>query len=189
MILETKNLWLKTAELEDAGNLHKSLWSDYQSSKADLWKPSQKLQDSEKLMKTMFATKHTLFFTVIKKLDRSQIGFVTITKNKEDNLIIDNIGLSFSSPEAHKGYGTECLLIIIELCFSKLNVKEINVSYLKEVGISNNIHAIFGFEQSEKGETKAIRKYTNEELDVVNLVLTREKWQEQKQKLGIGGKK
>ena len=185
MILETKNLWLKTAELDDVENLHTSLWSDYNSSKADVWKPSQKMQDSEKLMKAMFATKHSLFFTIIKKQTKEQIGFITITKNKEDDFIIDNIGLSFSSVEAHKGYGIESLLIAIEFCFSKLNVKEINVSYLKEVGISNNIRNMFGFVDSPKGETKILRKYTNEELDVVNLVLTREKWQEQKQKFGI----
>ena len=185
MILETKNLWLKTAELDDVEALHSSLWSDYQSSKADLWKPSQKVQDSEKLMKTMFATKHSLFFSVIKKQTKEQIGFITITKNKEDNGIIDNIGLSFSSEEAHKGFGIECLLIALEFCFSKLNVREVNVSYLKDVGVSNNIRTMFGFVESPKGETKVVRKYTGEELDVVNLVLTNEKWQEQKQKFGI----
>ena len=186
MILETKNLWLRTSELDDVNTLHMTLWSDYQSSKADLWKPSQKVQDSEKLMKTMFATKHTLFFTVIKKEDRNQIGFVTITKSQKEDSVIDNIGLSFSSPEAHKGYGIECLLITLEFCFSKLNVKKIRVSYLKDVGVSNNIRTLFGFvDDEERGETKAIRKYTNEELDVVNLVLTKEKWQEQKHKVGI----
>lgn len=185
MILETKNLWLKTAELEDANKLHSKVWSDYDASKADVWKPSQKLQDSEKFMKTMFATKNSLFFTIVKKETKEQIGFITITKNKDDDSIIDNIGLSFSSTEAHKGYGVECLLIVIEFCFSKLDVKQINISYLKSVGISNNIKDMFGFVESSKGITQITRKYTNEKLDVVNLVLTKKRWDMQKVKFGV----
>ena len=185
MILETKSLWLKTAEMSDAESLHKTLWSDYQASRADLWKPSQKQQDSEKIMKTMFATKNTLFFSIVKKEDKQQIGFITVTKNNDDSEIIDNIGLSFSSKEAHKGYGLECLLIIIEFCFSKLKVKQVGASYLKDVGVSDNLKKMFGFEEIENGETKATRRYTGEELDVVNLVLTKEKWDEQKKKFGV----
>ena len=73
----------------------------------------------------------------------------------------------------------------IEFCFSKLMVNEINVSYLKEVGVSNNLQSMFGFELSEKGETEIKRKHTNEKLGVVNMKLTKAKWQEQKVKMGI----
>lgn len=185
MLLETKSLWLKTTEMQDAEKLHSNYFTDFNTSQAMLWKPSATLQDTEKKLKLMFQTKESIFFTIIKKENKEPIGMLTITKNRSDEKIIDNIGFGFSSGETYKGYGLEVLLMAVEFCFSKLMVNEINVSYLKNIGISNNLQNMFGFEISQKGETEIKRKHTNEKLEVVNLTLTKEKWQMQKARLGV----
>ena len=183
MLLETKNLWLKTTEMQDSIKLHENFWSDAKTAEGMLWKPSQTIQESEKKLKTMLQTKETLFFTLIKKETKEPIGLLTITKNKKSDKIIDNIGFGFSAKETHKGYGLEVLFIAIEFCFNKLLVDEVNVSYLKNIGVSDNINKVFGFVQSEKGETQIKKKHTGEKLDVVNLTLSKQRWEMQKQRL------
>ena len=185
MLLETKSLWLKTTEMQDAEKLHANYFTDFNTSQAMLWKPSVSEQDTEKKLKLMFQTKDSIFFTIIKKDNKEPIGMLSITKNKNDDKIIDNIGFGFASGETYKGYGLEVLLMAVEFCFFKLMVNEVNVSYLKNIGVSSNLQNMFGFEISEKGENEIKRKHTNEKLEVVNLTLSKEKWQMQKQKLGI----
>lgn len=184
MILETKSLWLKTTEMSDLQKLHENFWTDVQASKAMLWKPSQRIEDSEKKIKNLLSTKHTIFFTIIKKDDKEPIGLATITKNKQDETIIDNIGFGFGYNYTHKGYGIETLLILVEFCFSKLGATKINVSYLKQIGVSNNLQKMFGFVPSDIGLTQVARKHTGEVLEVENYTLTKEMWDMKKMQMG-----
>lgn len=180
MILETKNLWLKTTEQQDVNALHENYWSDLNSARVNIWRASQSLQDSEKKMREMFDTHNSLFFTIVKKDTKQDIGMLTITRNKDDEKKIDNIGIGFSNNEVHKGYGSEVLLTAIEFCFGRVKAESVGVSYLKNVGVSDNIKKMFGFEDDSSRETEIKRENSNEKLEIVNLILTKDKWEKQK---------
>ncbi len=177
MILETKNLLLKTVEMQDAESLHENYWKDIISSYNMLWKPTQKVEDAQKNLEYMLETTGSHLFTIIKRENQQLIGFLSVTQDEDDPKVIRNIGFGFASAEAHKGYGNEVLYNALEFCFNTLEANEVNISYLKAVGISHNIVDLFGFLPSDMGETQIRRKHTGEILDVVNMTTTRELWQ------------
>lgn len=180
MVLETRNLWLKTTEEQDAEALHENYFSIFEASRHMLWKVSQNLEETQEKLKFMSECENSMIFTVIKKQDRSVIGFMSITKNKENEKLIDNIGFGFNPKNTHIGLGVELLFSAIEYCFGDLGAEQVGASYISQIGVSGNLYTKFGFvEDEDRGVTK-YRKSAGQTIDIINLKLTKEMWQSQK---------
>lgn len=92
-----------------------------------------------------------LIFSMIDKNTNKFVGNIELMNVKEDSL---EIGISITEEFQNKHYGTEALSTIIDICFNKFNLKELNLSVFsdneraihcykklgfKEVGIDKNI--------------------------------------------------
>ncbi len=176
--IETKDLILKPIELEDYKGLHKNFYTDKISASFMLWKASETLKDSKLFVQEeLDKVKQGNFFSyaMLLKLNREIIGRIHFMISSENSNIIKSIGLGLGQKFTGKGYGTQALSAIVDVCFNDLNIKEINTSYFPKNTASKKLQEKLGF--SEKGKLFELeRKHTGEIEKCQPMILTKETW-------------
>ena len=142
--LETKDLIITKAKLEDADVMFENFWSDKQSAEYMLWKPLETLdQAKEKMVRTIDRQKDSFTYTVYEKKTMQPIGIAGFIEVEPG--VYEDCGIGLGSKFCRKGYGTQILQVFIDYIFNDLKAKKILYSCFRENIASHKLVAKFNF--------------------------------------------
>ena len=129
--IETKDLILKKAKIEDAESIFKNYWSSEVSAKYMLWTPQKNLDEAiDRVKRTIeFQKTHMAYFVYEKKSGEviGQAGMEEI----EDG-VYEDIGIGMGEKFVCKGYGKQILNALIDYIFNELDGIKIICSCFEE---------------------------------------------------------
>lgn len=142
--IETHDIVLKKASMDDVKALYENIWSQEESAKYMLWTPTKDIQEAKERMKrTIEFQKNNLAYTVFEKKSGQAIGFAGM-KEIEDRVYEDcgiGIGLKFIG----LGYGKQILMALVKYCFEDLGAIKIICSCRTENIASKKLQQSCGF--------------------------------------------
>ncbi|MBE7074919.1 MAG: GNAT family N-acetyltransferase [Clostridiales bacterium] len=122
--LQTKDLILGKAKLEDLHSIFNNYWCSVISAKYMLWEPQKNLEEAqERLNKTIiFQKEHFAFFIYDKNSGEAigQAGMMEIEKG-----IWEDIGIGMGEKFVGMGYGKQILNCFIDYLFTDMNAQKI----------------------------------------------------------------
>lgn len=157
--IETKDLILKKANIEDAEKMHNNFFSEEESAKYMLWKPTQSVKEAEQKIEKWKNNRGILFFAYLKEIDEP-IGFVCIKQNMYHPSEFGDIGICVGQKFTRRGYAKQMLQAIMDYSKS-LGARKFVYSYMEGNIASQKLAESFGFQYSHK---KRVRKYTNRDF-------------------------
>ena len=121
--IETKDLILAKAKMEDLEAIHNNFWSEEETAKYMLWIPSKSIEESRERLESVIEFQKTRPYTyfVYEKSTMQAIGMAGI-KEIEPN-VYEDAGIGIGSKFQHKGYGKQILLAFIDLAKNELKAK------------------------------------------------------------------
>lgn len=142
--IETKDLILKKASMDDLNDMYKNIWSQEETARYMLWQPTKNIEEAEERMKrTIEFQKDKIAYLVYEKESAQAIGFAGM-KEIEDKVYEDSgigIGLEF----VKRGYGKQILMALVEYCFEDLGAIKIVCSCRSENIASKKLQQSCGF--------------------------------------------
>lgn len=142
--LETKDLILKKATVEDAEIMFKNYWSDKETAKYMLWRPLDNVEEAYiKMEKTIKHQADNLAFLVYEKSSMEPIGMAGFIKIEDG--VYEDTGIGIGSKFTRKGYGTQILEVLIDYIFNDLKAKKILYSCFRENVASHRLALKFDF--------------------------------------------
>ena len=145
--LETKDLILKKAIMEDVYELYHNIWSEKESAKYMLWNPAKSMEEAkERMSKTIDFQKNRIAYCVYEKQSGQGIGFAGM-KEISDGVYEDN-GIAIGTKFIGRGYGKQILMALVDYCFEELEATRIMCSCRKENIASKKMQLSCGFHYS-----------------------------------------
>lgn len=142
--LETKDLILAKAKVEDTPGIWQNFWSDKESAKYMLWKPTETIEEANSRMeKTINYQKDHLAFFVYEKSTMEPIGMAGFYEVEAG--VYEDSGIGMGSKFAGKGYGTQILQVLIDYLFNELKINKILYSCFRENVVSHKLVSKFDF--------------------------------------------
>lgn len=163
-ILETERLILKNGDIKDLQKYHDNFWSQVDTAKWVLWKPSTDLETS----KTRFekwsnenSENSYLWFMYIKS-SNEPIGVISINKLSETKW--GDAGMTIGNKFIRQGFGKEALTCVMD--FAKQHgAKEVEYSLLDGNVASQKLAESLGFTYVDT-KKRYVKKY-DKEMDEV----------------------
>ncbi len=117
--LETKNLILRKAKVEDLDLIWKNIWYDRHIAENMLWEVTISLEEAKKRMERTikYQSEHYAYFVCLKTNDEA-IGFCGV--NEQEKGIYEESGICIATKYQGRGYGKEVVSALKDLVFSKL---------------------------------------------------------------------
>ncbi|HAZ37606.1 MAG TPA: GNAT family N-acetyltransferase [Clostridiaceae bacterium] len=142
--IETKDLVLKKASINDLNDMYKNMWSHEESAKYMLWIPTKNIEEAEERMKrTIEFQKDKIAYLVYEKKSVQAIGFAGM-KEIEDK-VYEDCGIGMGSKFVKHGYGKQILMALVEYCFEDLGAIKIICSCRSENIASKKLQQSCGF--------------------------------------------
>lgn len=142
--IETEDLVLKKASMNDLNDMYKNIWSQEESAKYMLWMPTKSIEEAEERMKrTIEFQKDKIAYLVYEKNSGQAIGFAGM-KEVEDKVYEDS-GIAIGPKFVGQGYGKQILMALVEYCFEDLGAIKIIYSYRSENIASKKLQQSYGF--------------------------------------------
>ncbi len=145
--LETKNLVLKKASMDDVNDLHYNIWSQEETAKFMLWVPTKNIEEARnRMIKTIEFQKDKIAYLVYEKESGQAIGFAGM-KEIEDKVYEDS-GIGIGTKYVGRGYGKQILRALVDYCFEDLGAIKIVCSCRSENIASKKMQLSCGFQYS-----------------------------------------
>jgi RimJ/RimL family protein N-acetyltransferase len=145
--LETKDLILKRAAMEDAYDMYRNIWSEEESARYMLWTPIKSMVEAvDRMSKTIEFQKDRIAYCVYEKQSGQAIGFAGM-KEIEDGVYEDS-GIGIGNKFVGRGYGKQILMALVDYCFKELEATRIICSCWTENLTSKKMQLSCGFEYS-----------------------------------------
>ena len=175
--LETKDLILRKAKMEDLDSIYLNYWSDERSCKYMLWKHCKNIDEArDKLIRSIDFQKDKPAYFVVEKSSGYVIGsaaFLCI-----DTGVYDDAGIGMGMKYTGKGYGKQILLCFMNYIFDELNGDKFICSCFRENVPSAKLQTYMGFKYFES--TDKVRAFDNYKYICDSHVITKEKFTELK---------
>lgn len=171
--LETKDLILGKAKIEDLNSIFKNYWRSEKTAKYMLWVPQKNLEEAkDRLIRTINYQKENLAFFVYEKKSGEAIGQVAF-KEIEDGVYEDG-GIGLGENFVGLGYGKQVLNCLIDYMFKNTNAKKILCSCHEDNIPSKKLQMSCGMKYSHT--LTVTREKDNLTYKSENYVLTKEEW-------------
>ena len=161
--IETSDLILRKANKKDTLKIYENYWSDKESAKYMLWKPTESLAEAnERMEKTIEFQKDKPCYIVIEKKSNEAIGMIGFIEIEPK--VFDDCGIGFGTKFTHKGYGTQILMAMLTYLFEKCNAKIVYCGAMEPNTPSVKLQEKCGFtffDKVEKVRSWDNFKYTN----------------------------
>ncbi len=145
--IETKDLILKKASMDDLNDMYVNIWSEDESAKYMLWTPINNIEKAKvRMIKTIEFQKDKIAYLVYEKQSGQAIGFAGM-KEIEDKVYEDS-GIAIGSKFVGRGYGKQILMALVDYCFEVLGAIRIVCSCRSENIPSKNMQLSCGFHYS-----------------------------------------
>ncbi len=142
--IETKDLILKKASMDDLNDMYKNIWSQKESARYMLWLPTKNIQEAEERMKrTIEFQKGKLAYLVYEKKSGQAIGFAGM-KEIEDK-VYEDCGIAIGIKFVRRGYGKQIFMALVKYCFEDLGAIKIVCSCRSENIASKKLQESCGF--------------------------------------------
>ena len=176
-VLETKDLILRKARLDDVVSIYQNYWSDAESAKFMLWKVTPNLDVAqEKLERSINFQKDKIAYIIEEKKSGKVIGSAGVIEIEPG--VFDDAGIGFGIPFTGKGYGKQVLYCFMKYLFDVLEAKKFFCSCFRENINSAKLQKSMGFEYF--GTTEKVRPFDGYEYLCDTRVITCERFHELK---------
>lgn len=143
--LETKDLIIAKAKIEDTEKIWKNYWSDLESAKYMLWKPTETMEEATNRMeRTIKYQADHLAFTIYEKSTNEPIGMAGFFEVEPG--VWEDSGIGLGSKFCGKGYGTQIVQVFIDYLFNEMGINKILYSCFRENIASHKLVAKFDFD-------------------------------------------
>ena len=124
MRIETKDLILDKAKIEDLNSIYKNYWSHEETARYMLWAPCTSVEEArERLDKVIEFQKGKVAYFVYEKSSGQAIGMAAMLEI-EPNIYEDG-GIGIGKDFVGKGYGRQILNALIDYLFNEMNADKI----------------------------------------------------------------
>lgn len=176
-LLETKDLILAKAKMEDLESIYRNYWSSDVTAKYMLWIPQKTLDEArDRLIRTIDYQKDNLAFLIYEKLSGEAIGQVAFFE--VDKGVYEDRGLGLGEKFVGRGYGKQVLNCMIEYIFDSLNADKICCSCHTDNIPSAKMQMACGLKYSHS--TFVTREKDNLTYKSDNYMITREEYAREK---------
>jgi len=152
---ETINLIFKPIDIELAEKTHINFFSQKETAKYLLWKPTNTPDEARSRLERWSAEIDGYYFFLIhEKRTLEPIGY--ITAQETDKGVYDNFGICLGQDYVSRGYGTETIVWFLKFLKEK-KAKKIKYSYLEGNNASKALVLKHGFNYTHMGER--VRNY------------------------------
>ena len=142
--LETKDLIIAKAKVEDTEKIWQNYWCDQESAKYMLWKPTETKEEADdRMTRTINYQKDHLAFIIYEKSTMEPIGMGGFYEVEPG--VYEDSGIGLGSKYCRKGYGTQILQAFIDYLFDDLKINKILYSCFRENVASHKLLAKFDF--------------------------------------------
>ena len=129
--LETEDLVIAKAKMEDLDGIYQNFWSESESAKYMLWRPLTSINQAHaKLEKFITNQQDTLSYFIYLKKSNQPIGVVRFIKVEEG--VYEDAGIGLGTKFVRCGYGTQALSALMNYIFESLGANKILLSSFKE---------------------------------------------------------
>jgi RimJ/RimL family protein N-acetyltransferase len=145
--LETKDLILKKAVIDDVNDMYNNIWSEEESAKYMLWTPTKSIEEAkERMLKTIEFQKDRIAYCVYEKHSGQAIGFAGM--KEIDYRVYEDSGIGIGTKFIRRGYGKQILMALINYCLEDLGAIRIVCSCRTENIPSKKMQLSCGFQYS-----------------------------------------
>lgn len=124
MKIETKDLILSKAKLEDLQSIYNNYWKHEETAKFMLWTTCKSIEEaSERLEKVIEFQKDKAAYFVYEKVSGEAIGMAAMIEIAPN--IYEDGGIGIGKNFVGKGYGKQILNALIDYAFNNLNAEKI----------------------------------------------------------------
>ncbi len=118
-MLETKDLFLRTAQFDDWKDMYRNVWSREETARYMLWQVTTSEEDAmERMLRTIqFQSEHTAW-TVFEKKSGQAIGFAGMLPAGDG--IYEDCGVALGPEFVGQGYGKQILTALTDHAFEQL---------------------------------------------------------------------
>lgn len=123
-MLETKDLILDKAKMEDFDDIYNNYWKYEETAKYMLWSPCKNLQEAKERLKQIIEYQKTnLSFFVYEKATKKAIGMAGMTEIMPN--VYEDSGIGIGVSYVGKGYGRQILNAFLDYLFKTKNAQKI----------------------------------------------------------------
>lgn len=123
-MIETKDLILDKAKIEDLDNIYNNFWKFEETAKYMLWSPCKNLQEAKERLKQIIEYQKTnLSFFVYEKETKRAIGMAGMSEIMPN--VYEDSGIGIGVTSVGKGYGKQILKAFIDYLFNEQNAQKI----------------------------------------------------------------
>lgn len=167
--IETNDLILKKASMDDVNDMYRNIWSEDESAKHMLWIPTKSIDEANVRMKKVIEfQKERIAYLVFEKQSGQAIGFAGM-KEIEDQVYEDS-GIGIGTKFVGRGYGKQILMALVDYCFKDLGAIKIICSCRNENIASKKMQLSCGFQYSHSQDMIDNRKGLRYILDFYVLI-------------------
>lgn len=142
--IETRDLFLKKATMDDVYDMHVNIWSKDETAKHMLWQPTRNIEEAKiRMLKTIEYQNNNLAYLVYEKETGKAIGFAGM--NEIGDKVYKDSGIAIGPGFVGCGYGKQILKSLIDYCFKDLDAIKIVCSSRRENRISKKMLLSCGF--------------------------------------------
>lgn len=171
--LETKDLVLAKAKMEDLESIYNNYWCSEVTAKYMLWSPQKNLDEArDRLVRTINYQKENLAFLIYDKKTKEAIGQVAFVEI--ENGIYEDRGLGLGEKFVGNGYGKQVLNCMLEYIFNSLNAEKVYCSCHTDNIPSARMQMSCGLKYSHSIMVTRDKDLLTYKSD--NYVITREDW-------------
>lgn len=166
--IETKDLVLKKASMDDVNDMYVNIWSQEESAKYMLWTPMKNIDEAkDRMIRTIEYQKDKIAYLVYEKKNGQAIGFAGM-KEIEDKVYEDS-GIAIGPHFVGRGYGKQILTALINYCFDDLGAMKIVYSCRSTNIASKKLQQSCGFHYTHSQPMVDKRNGLNYVLDFYEL--------------------
>lgn len=167
------NIILRKAVITDYQSMLKNVWSDEEVYKWMLFTPTYTDEEAiERCKRSMRFQENNYGYFVALKDTNEAIGLCAVKEYEENRY--EECGICIGKAYQGKGYGSEILELLLDLCFNKLNGKDFKYGYFIENEKSKSLALKYKFKYLETIELKSPWDGIVKTID--NCLLTKEEY-------------
>jgi Acetyltransferases, including N-acetylases of ribosomal proteins len=145
--LETKNLILSKASMNDVYDMYHNIWLQEETAKFMLWVPAKNIEEArDRMIKTIEYQKDRIAYLVYEKQSGQAIGFAGMTELEEK--VYEDSGIAIGTKYVGCGYGKQILMALVDYCFEDLGADKIVCSCRSNNIASKKMQLSCGFQYS-----------------------------------------
>ncbi|MDF2545097.1 MAG: hypothetical protein K0S47_4815 [Herbinix sp.] len=142
--IETKDLVLKKASMNDVNDMYINIWSQEETAKHMLWIPTKNMEEAnDRMIRTIEFQKDKIAYLVYEKKSGQAIGFAGM--KEVENKVYEDSGIAIGPHFVGFGYGKQILTALINYCFEDLGAMKIVYSCRSENIASKKLQQSCGF--------------------------------------------